>query len=320
MECGERLVLAIISTMISKGRYDGYKINHAIQYFHRIKDMTFEGNHFSTAAIITKSYYAYKGKHSHDRDGEIHALTNKIDLVKEFEINKRMWFLADGKTSLFIANNKLEIANIYILKKHDIPLSDYLDRYLMKDTIAGSDVLIRVINHNQMSIITSDGLEFINLEGIWHVRYYDELQRIFLRATNMDEKRVRELLFFVLTISQQNRSSILFIPNADSEYEKPFKSVSKQIQGNLLISDKIYTNTLLRIFMSDGVSIINRDGALMAHGAIVDLGKCSSDGDKLTGTGLTAAKLLGSYGTSIKISSDGSIFLFNSKQEISLKI
>ena len=66
--------------------------------------------------------------------------------------------------------------------------------------------------------------------------------------------------------------------------------------------------TLMRLFSSDGASIIDRNGNVLSFGSVIDISNAKIEGVK--GTGESVSSLLSQNGISVKVSQDGTIKLF----------
>ncbi|MBR6299182.1 MAG: hypothetical protein IKR34_08025 [Candidatus Gastranaerophilales bacterium] len=319
-EAGETLIKEIITTFAAKGKYNVDYIKFLIAYAIKIKSLTFEGANIQTGMILTKAFHSFNGKNivgDKNRGGLISKNDNLLNLIRNDEINKRLWYIADGKTSFFLFSKKLESSCLYVLQHRDLPLKEYISQYLMTDTLSQMDILIRIVNPNYLSVVAND-VEFVNLEGAWHVRDYNALIKKLVNLLTMEEDVLKTIFFFVIQLSQKCKSSIIFIPEEDSDYKSDLSYDGLNILGEINVSDKTYTNTLFNIFTSDGVSIISKKGLLLKHGVIVKQRELTSHG-KLLGTGQMACRILGEKGSSIKVSSDGKITIYNKKHNIELK-
>lgn len=320
MEIGERMLKGIIASSISKGYYDHFRIEFLIDYMLRVKSLSYEGSTLQTGLILTRSYFAFQGKNGEDRGGTLSTFDTCIDLIHDQDLNKRNWYLVDGKTSFLVFGSEFRSNSIYVLNREDVEHRDYLSRYLLKNTLSKRDVLLRVVNPNHFSIVTSSGVEFINLEGIWHVRNYELFVPKFKEILGMSDNSAATLIFFCIQLSQQCKSSIIFVPDVDEiSYSGELASGGINVLGAVSFEEKKLTNSLFRIFSSDGVTIISKDGILLRHGAIVNLKIPTSSGSRLVGTGQVATQTLAKYGTAIKVSSDGTITILNKAKQISIK-
>lgn len=98
---GEELIKHTITNYICKGFYDFRSIRHLIEYFFKLRTTSFEGNFFSTGAILTKAVHDFIDNENTKRNGQTYELSNWIRIKNSNKIEKRLWYLADGKTSFF---------------------------------------------------------------------------------------------------------------------------------------------------------------------------------------------------------------------------
>lgn len=310
---GDDLITHAICNYCIRGYIDYRRFHHLISYFQKLKNTTFESESFSTGLIVTKSFHAYSKKGDEERSGTLHPLTKKANINSTLVPNRRFWYLVDGKHTFYVANKDLEIGNIFVLDDTYSSL-DYLDNNTLTSTLKGGDVLFKIENEKQFSIINSDGIEFLCLENRWRIRNYN-LIRELISSVIKDDEVVNFILFYMLYCSKNSVSSVIWIPNdinSISELVKP-DTLNKLIDEPISIQDKKYTNHIMRYLSSDGATIIDKNGFLNYFGSIVDMKNLDIKGVK--GTGESAAKVLASNGLSIKISQDGTIKLFLNENE-----
>lgn len=311
---GDDLVTHTICNFTTRGYIDYRRFHHLLSYFQKLRTTTFENKSFSTGIIITKSHFAYKKKANNNRGGDIFPLTLKKDLKQTLQIDRRYWYLVDGKQSYYLANNALEINHIFILDPSYKDIN-YIDNNMLSKTLKGGDVLFRIENEKQFSIINSDSTEFIYLENKWKMRNYAVIKKqMSLLISN--ENVINKLLFFVLLSSKRSTSSIIWVPDDLETISKLVmpNTLNKLIHKTISICEDRFINYIYRCISSDGVTIIDKKGFLQYFGCIVDISKSKLSGIK--GTGESAAQILSSNGIAIKISQDGTIkFFFSNEQE-----
>lgn len=310
---GDELIKHCISNYCGRGHYDYRQFHHIIEYFQKLKSTTFEGDSFSTGMIITKSHFAYKKKGDENRYGDIYPLVEKVDLRHTYNIDRRFWYLADGKHCYFVSNKDLKIGHLFIID-NEYGTLDYIDSNSLSMTIKGGDILLKIENEKNFSIIDSDGIEFLYLENRWKIRNYaivkDEMSKLISQP-----EIINRLLFFILFCSKNSISSVIWIPEEISTLKDFVKenTLNKLIHHSIPILEKKYTNHIMRYLSSDGATIIDKDGNLIYYGSIVEMKNLEIKGVK--GTGESAAEVLSKNGISFKISQDGTIKMFSSKSD-----
>lgn len=308
---GDEIIKETITEYISRGHYDSRQIRHLIEYFFKLRTTSFEGDYFSTGAIFTKSRDILRG----DRYGHVKELNTNFYISDTDKIDKRIWYLVDGKTSYFLGNKNLCFNNVFILND-EYSKTSFLETHSLALTLKGGDFLIKVENEKLLSICCSDGSEFIFFENQWRYRNYTVLKEILTTNITTDEEIIGSLLFYILSSSKKQFSTILWFPDNMDEIDSYINPKTKNIflKENINIKDKRAINHIFRCISSDGASIFDRNGDLMYIGVIINIQKATANG--MTGTGESAASVLSANGISIKISSDGLIKIFTSRSSI----
>lgn len=306
---GDELIKHTITNYLCQGYYDFRLIRHLIEYFFKLRTTSFEGSFFSTGAIITKAYHDFIKGTEENRFGQTFQLTNPIRIRSSNRINKREWYLADGKKSFFLGNKKLDFTNLFVLDG-DYTSANYIDNHSLSLTLKGGDILFKVESEKLLSINSSTGFEFIFFENQWRFRNYRFLKTILTNTIEARESIVDALIFYILACSKKQNSSIIWFPKNMEEIDGLIQPATKNkfIETPLSLEDKRFINHIFRCLSNDGATIIDQDGTIRYFGVIVDLSKITVSG--LKGTGESAASALAANGTSIKISQDGNIKIF----------
>jgi hypothetical protein len=306
---GDELLKTVISEYVAKVGPSPKIVRHLLEYFAKLRTTSFEGKYFSTGAIISKSSDKFDTTFKGTRFGQSRKLVKPISLKRTTKIDKRIWYLVDGKTSFLVGSRELMFRNLFTIDEH-YAQDNYLDMHSLSLTLKGGDFLVKVENEKLLSIITSDGSEFLYFENKWKYRNYSVLKELLYKYTYAHDGLINSLLFYILTCSKRQMSTILWLPNQMNEID-PFINVNTKnslLKDKLNIMDKSAVNHLFRCFSSDGVSIIDGEGTLVYMGVIVDISKADVKG--IAGTGESAASVLSGNGIAIKISSDGLIKIF----------
>lgn len=303
---GEPLITQVISKCISM-KYQRAKINHLLNLFKNLRSTTFEGKYFSTGFILTKSIYLYKKKNL-DK-GQFMILPNEYSYRLSDEQGRRFWFLADGIGTFFIADLKSNINAIYQYNGE----GNYVNDSLLKSRLSGADLLLRVLNGRELSVIDSNGCEFLHQENVWKYRDYDALKKCFQDYIPLDDQLYYSIMKYVLRCSRDDKSSIIWIVKnenriLDSITNSEPNKVLKDSNERLNINTPSLEPLIDRLMASDGAIVINLKGEILYYGVFADLSQKPHVGVK--GSGETAASILGQNGIAIKISQDGPITIF----------
>ncbi|WP_406823949.1 hypothetical protein [Pedobacter sp. KACC 23697] len=311
---GDDLIKRIICTFIAKGKYNPGNVRHILEYFFKLRTTSFEGSYFSTGAIISKSGDFFNGTFDRKRFGMSKRLTNFISILGTNSINKRLWYLVDGKTSFLLGSKNLLFRDLFILND-DYAKNNFLAVYSLALTLKGGDFLIKIENEKSMSIITADGIEFLFYENRWKLRNFKGLKKLLQEKISTDVLIIDSILFYILNCSKKQMSSILWFPDDLGDIDQYINPDTKNsfLNDKINITERSAINHLFRCLSSDGVSVFDKRGNLEYMGVIVDIGKGKVKG--IAGTGETAASILCSNGVSIKISQDGAIKIFTDLYE-----
>lgn len=305
---GEELSEFSISQYFSKGAYDRNKFRYLIQIFHKLANTRFEGRNFTTGLILTRSNYAFAEKGGHNREGKLFPLSKTQNISPANDIGKRFWYLADGQTSYFVANENFQIGNLFVASNPSRTLSSFVDDYSLSKTVKGSDALFRVTSQSEFSITGADGIEFNYKEGSWRVRDLKEIAKVLVSSLGVSEEFVQSFLYYVFYLSRRRLSSILWIPENSGSIDSLLLNRNQLTKSPFSILERSHTQSLLRLLSSDGASIFLKDGSLLSFGSVIDISQIKVSGVK--GTGESVSQLLATNGVSVKISQDGTIKLY----------
>lgn len=297
----ENLVKQTIAKFVSRGSYNPYKIYHTIEHFINLRSTTFEGKYFSSGLIVTKSLYKYKESIEKNSTALLYLYKNGL-----FDkMGTRYWYMADGYTTFYLSDLKKDIHYMFV---HIDNNPNYVDRMMLKKALHGKDLLFRIDNGRELSVITSDGIEFIHQENVWRYRDYDLLHKLIDTEIKMDNNIYDAILYYVLYCSKHDISSIIWIPKEFDKAKDMLKTSHSFSNKIFNVKDRNYEGLIKRLLSSDGATVITKDGEVRYYGCIVEMNNV--DGKKPKGTGETAASMLASNGIAFKISQDGTIKIF----------
>lgn len=311
---GDRLIVRLIGKQLEPAGYSSSKVMHMVDKFMGLRSTTFEGKHFSTGLLLTRSLHDFKKKGNEGRSGELLTLNVANGYLKK--INNRYWYMADGFRTFYVTDLKSDIRHMFVYA--DVEGNHFKNMVLYK-TLKGGDVLIRTEAGREVSVITSDGVEFINQENCWRYRDYELLKKRILRELNLNDEVYNSLLYYVLYCSKNDISSLIWIPKDINKYSESIKegTVNKLAESTFNIVDQAYSSLLKRILSSDGATVLRPTGEIEAYGCMVETGQARVSGVK--GTGETAASILAKNGIAIKISQDGTIKVFLNGKNVPIK-
>lgn len=304
----ETLAKEIVIGYLGRGSYDISKVAYLVDMFLGLRSTTFEGKYFSTGLILTKSLFAFSKAEKFDKKGKfIRLATGKLNVDLTDRQNTRFWYLADGFNTFYLTDLKKTINSIFLYEGAD---TDYVSEMLLNKTLQGADALFRVSNGRELSVIDSDGIEFIHQERTWKYRDYEALKKCILARMPHVAGFYDTLIKYVLDCSKSDTSSIIWFPRDIDRIDNIVLPESKNEFSDRLLNfnDENIRPIVKRLLSSDGATVIDANGKIRYFGCIADISKATAGGIK--GTGETAASLLAQNGMAIKISQDGPIKIF----------
>lgn len=304
---GDDLLELAISKHFSKGYFDHRRFLLVIDLFRRLSNTAFEGRNFTTGLILTPSFYAFAKKGDNTRFGTIHSLEKPYRLEPEAGVEKRFWYLADGQTSYFMADNKFQVRDIFLLEGQK--QSSFIEDYSLISTVKGRDALFRVTSRAEFSVLGSDKLEFTYKDNRWCVRNLPAIAELIRIRLGAEDSFVQRVLYFAFLMSRRRSSAILWIPNDLGRISEVMLSTRRLTTTPLSILKDEHAQSIFRLLSSDGATIVSLDGSVVAFGSFVDISKAKIAG--LKGTGETVSSILSENGLALKISQDGAIKMYD---------
>ena len=218
---GEGVIVSAIAKYAAKNLYNVSKVLFLIGYFNALRSTTFEGKYFSTGLIVTGSLFDYKKRTS---DGSVMYL----NAVRKFtdSLDARYWYLVDGYSAYYLSDARSEIHYMYICN-----YQNRINQGLLTRLLHHRDILFRTNNGRELSVIVSNGIEFIYQENVWRYRNYQWIKNLIREEISLDEDVYNAILYYVLYCSRNDTSSIIWIPkNLDTikDLLKTSHSVSRK--------------------------------------------------------------------------------------------
>lgn len=308
---GDALIKRIIAIYFCKGYYHPDKVIYLIDLFNKIRTTSFEGNYYKTGMILTKSDINIKKLDNYKLHGSFISLTRSTNIFND-DIDRRFWYIVNGVSSFYYCTRHHNINGIYVLGNNGVDSSSsFLDKMNLHNILTGGDVLFRIDSEKEMSIITSSRIEFIYLENHWKYRDYRILKALLNEKGKINDDVLNSLIYFILYCSKNKISTIIWIPKNENKIEDYLKSKNTLSKNNIIITNKSFTDLVIRCLSSDGAIIIAKDGKMLHYGCIINFESMNVKGVK--GTGESAAGVLAENGISIKVSQDSSIKIFKYK-------
>ena len=310
----ENLIERVISKTWHFG-YNPYIIYNLIDKFNAIRSTTFEGKYLNTGLILTNSFFEYKNGNGNNRSGTLLKLKQQPYQYPTDCIDNRFWKMADGKSSFYIASDKKPISYMFF---YDTTDKDYVDCMVLKGALHRNDLLFRTFQGRELSIINGANQEFIYQQNVWHYRDHDAFKHLLKNTIgeNTSEAVLNSLIKYILILSKNDTSSILWIPIEEVREDRIKSSVSFS-DDDINICNKGQESLIMSLMTSDGAVQIDRQGKIIKYACIAVMEDVETN--KAKGTGEQAAKNLARNGIAIKISQDGTIKLFLNPEDNPIK-
>lgn len=312
-EFGESLVIETIGKHFGKGRFGYQNIVKFVDIFQRLANSKLEGEPFSTGLIISKSTSAYSSDRADSRSGgDVLKLKSPLEVNLDFTLDKRFWYLVDGKTSFFLSGVTKKkvpvIVDTFFLNSEYNHRGSYIDSYTFSKTLKGSDILFRVVGSGEVSILGTTGLEVLYKEGTWRARSLSDFQYLIEKYALLPSNVAEATVSIILKISQVRRSAIIWIPSNSNELDGILINQNQTFRTPMSVLNTNHHSTIMRASTSDGATVINQRGQIEQYGCLVDMSKLEVAG--ISGAGEAVGQMLGKNGVAVKISQDGNIKVF----------
>ena len=300
---GENFARIIVSNCISTKKYDGIKFAHLIEKMEQLSVSTFEGQFFTTGVIITSNISKYRS-----------GLEEFNEVRKLDEIDKREWFLANGKESFFLMDHNSVSIGLYRTTPSEKEYFDkYFDEYYLSDDLHAPDFVVRTVGPNELVVSDADGKEFVKVENIWKYRHNKNITNFIVEHSDLTYRISYVILFYIMYCSRNHISSIIWLPSDSSAYAIEGVTTPNRVKiwkNKLNILEEKHQVFIEKLLASDGAIVIDKSGNIIYESVFADMNYASVSKAKLTGSGETATKLLAKNGIAIKISQDGKIKMF----------
>ena len=309
---GDKFAQMLIANCVSSNLHNGIKFAHLIEKIEQLSVSTFEGEYFSTGVIVSSNFAKY-------RESNFKFCEKRsIDTM-----NKREWFLADGRTSFFLIDINSNIEGIYVNESMDGNnfVDNYFEKYYLYPNLHDPDFIVRAIGANEISVSDAYGKEYVKIENVWRFRYKNNFAEYLEDSLDIKKEICNAIIYYTLKCSRNHISTIIWIPKKCDK-----DSIKDYITGNGISLWETKLNILKRsnevlidkILASDGAIVIEKNGDIMYESVFVDVGKAKVSLNTLVGTGETATAYLAQNGVAIKVSQDGTIKIYSGNDKFYL--
>ena len=270
-----------------------------LELFAKLRSATFEGESFTTGLVFVDSPEVVAAR----TDGAVSPLTHPVDLYHARGIDKRFWYMVDGRGTYYLCDHGLRIAHAFA-----VPHGTGSTRHWLEQTLGAGSALFRVTSRSEFSVSTPDGLDFSYHNDTWRLRDYRAIYGAVLNRIPVSRDVLDALLPFVLKLSTRHLSALVWLPDDGALDEVYCKTKNSLLTEPVSLFDARRRSFLLRQLASDGATIIDTSGDVLHYGCIVDTGREAVSG--VYGTGELTARHLSRHGVAIKVSRDGQVQIY----------
>lgn len=314
---GDSFAQIVIANCVSSSLYNGLKFAHLIEKMQQLSMSTFEGQAFTTGVIVSKDISKYK-------ESTFRFVNNGKENPHNIdEMDKRIWFLANGETSFFLMDTDSNIRSIYTrAKSYDLNNFDAdFQNYYLSGVLKAPDFIVRTLGPNEISVLDATGKEFVKIENKWRYRHKRNFVSFLTENLSISEDVGKAIKYYVIKCSRNHISTIIWLPKDCSETGiNPYITEDRVRHWDKKLNILTRSNEAIidKVLASDGAILIETNGDIMYESVFskVEERKSNTKESKMKGTGETAAKFLSSNGIAIKVSQDGTIKVFFDTENI----
>jgi hypothetical protein len=229
--------------------------------------------------------------------------------------------IVNGLGTYYVCNINLKTTGM--VKFLNYTNRDAIDRLSLRvplsllDKAGEGSFAVSVTPASELEIITLPDNIFVWRKGNWSL-YDPDIFRSFLSG-HLKAKEIKALIATAYSLSKLRFGAIILIADKDilasGDFQKGTAGGKDLLSQSIIsvfkgktISDLKHSGELISIMSSDGLTMFNKDGALVDAGIIINT---STTPGLVTGGGRTTAATAASlYGKVIKVSEDGPVELY----------
>ena len=296
---GDGLVGLTVAKYLAEDAPTEAAVLHLLDLFAKLRSATFEGEPFTTGLLFVPSAETAAAR----SDGVICPLTHPSVLYHAHGLDKRFWFMVDGRGTFYVCDRALRVGHAYA-----VPAGSGSPRQWLEHTLGAGSALFRVTSRSEFCVSTPDGLDFSYHNDTWRLRDFRAIYGAVMSRIACSREVLDALLPFVLRLSNRHTSALVWLPAEGGVEQVHLKAKNRLLTEPLSLFDARRKSFLMRQLASDGATIIDPSGEVLHYGCIVDTGRESVQG--VYGTGELTARHLSRHGVAIKISRDGQVQIY----------
>ncbi|MEP0545487.1 MAG: hypothetical protein ABJF88_00995 [Rhodothermales bacterium] len=295
---GDGLIGLAVAGYLAEDAYAEAAVLYLLDLFGKLRSATFEGEPFTTGLLFVGS----SGAHA-EREPTATPLTRPLALYDAQGIDKRFWFMVDGRGTYYVCDRSLRVSHAFA-----VPPGSGAARQWLEHRLSAGEALFRVTSRSEFCVSTPDGLDFSYHNDTWRLRDYRAIYGAVIGRLGCSRTFLDALLPFVLKLSNRHLSALVWIPAEGGLERVHLKTRNRLLTEPVSLFDAARRSFLTRQLTSDGATIIATTGDVLGYGCIVDTGREAIQG--VYGTGELTARHLSRFGVAIKVSRDGQVQIY----------
>lgn len=250
-----------------------------------------------------------------------HEFNPGIAISANFFKSPLTYRIVNGLEMFYVCNINMKATGM--IKFMNYWNRDAIERLSMRDTLsllnkAGEGAFaVSITPASELEVLTCSDNMFVWRKGNWSL-YDPDIFQTFLSG-HLEVKEIEVLIAAMYALSKLKLGAIVLIADENilvsADLQKGTVSGRDILSQSIIsvfngktISDLKHSGELISILSSDGMTLFNKNGALVDAGIIINT--CTTPGLVTGGGRTTAATAASLYGKVIKVSEDGPIELY----------
>lgn len=298
-----------------------WPIQQLLQLLKHLSYQRYEGKPATTGFLVHRTTEPLLRKTLKERHHSLIPLQPPQLISPDFLDNPLTYRFVDGQNLFFIANIQMLVSGLLRTNNNsyltDIERTTQKEMFSLVKRLGSAAFAITVNEVSEIEVLLSQSKLLVRRKGRWAVFDPEMISSFLGDCINSDA--LADLLWTVYALSKQRHGTVILIYTGTARRLSTLKKgsvggddpigrlLANQVSGHTV--SQLKTNgTLFRILSSDGMTVLDKNGKLLAAGFIIDT---SHAREMVTGGGRTTAAIAASFfGKVIKVSQDGPIELY----------
>lgn len=298
-----------------------WPIQQLLQLLKHLSYQRYEGKPATTGFLVHRTTEPLLRKTLKERRHSLIPLQPPQPISSDFLDNPLTYRFVDGQNLFFIANIQMLVSGLLRTDSStcytDIERTTQKEMFSLVKRLGSGAFAITVNDVSEIEVLLSQSKLLVRRKGRWAVFDPEMISGFLGDCINSDA--IVDLLWTVYALSKQRHGTVILIYTGTARQLSSLKKgsvggndpigqlLASQVKGHT-VSQLKANGMLFRILSSDGMTVLDKNGKLLAAGFIIDT---SHAREMVTGGGRTTASIAASFfGKVIKVSQDGPIELY----------